>query len=45
VLVDTELLAAGEQRQARLQGDCVAGFVDGTGQALDEAIELTVCQG
>ncbi|VVP52896.1 hypothetical protein PS874_05343 [Pseudomonas fluorescens] len=29
------MLAAGEQCQARLQGDFVAGFVDGTGQAFE----------
>ncbi|MNR21291.1 hypothetical protein D3C85_1381840 [compost metagenome] len=42
VLIEAELLAAGEQCQARLKGDFIAGFVDGAGQAFeggDHAVE------
>ena len=35
VLVEAVLLAAREQGQTRLQGDFVAGFVDGAGQAFE----------
>ncbi|MNV95803.1 hypothetical protein D3C71_1907380 [compost metagenome] len=41
VLVDTKLQAATEQGQVRFEGDFVAGFIHGAGQAF-EARDRTV---